>query len=267
MPGEGSHVRATLLGTGTSTGVPVIGCSCSVCTSSDPRDRRLRCSCFVEVDGLNILIDAGPDLREQALRAGIDRIDVVLITHHHFDHVAGLDDLRPFFFTNKTPIKCYTHPGSAATLRKMYWYIFEDGTYPGIARLELVEVDSESFVVSGRYEAGRSVEIVPVPVRHGDMPVLGFRIGAFAYLTDTNHIPPEAYERLHGLDVLVLDALRHEPHRSHFTIPEAIEVARRIGAKKTYFTHMTHTVLHAEEDRRLPEGMALGYDGLIVETE
>ena len=265
MQAESPPVRATLLGTGTSTGVPVIGCSCRVCTSDDPRDRRLRCACFVETNGLNLLIDAGPDFRTQALRAGIRQIDTLLVTHHHFDHVAGLDDLRPFFFDNKTPVTCYTHPDSATTLRKMYWYIFEDGSYPGIAKLELAEVTSP-FHVTGRYNPSNSVLVTPIEAFHADMPVLGFRIGSFAYLTDTNRIPPESMEKLRNLDVLVLDALRRQPHRSHFTIPQAIEVAQQISAKKTIFTHMTHTVLYEEENDRLPEGISLGYDGLVIET-
>lgn len=263
---EGPSVRATLLGTGTSTGVPVIGCSCRVCTSLDPKDRRLRCACFVEVNGVHILIDAGPDFRTQALRAGIHNVDALLITHHHFDHVAGIDDLRPFFFKNRTVIPCFTHLDSANTLRRMYGYIFEDGSYPGIAKLEMHDVDAPFEVVS-RFDASLRALITPIDVFHGKMPAFGFRIGDFAYLTDTNDIPEKSYVQLKGLDVLVLDALRHEPHRSHYTIAEAINVATRIGARQTYFIHMTHSVLHAEEDALLPEGMALGYDGLVIEVD
>ena len=262
---EGPPVRITLLGTGTSTGVPVIGCSCRVCTSSDPKDHRTRCSCFVEVNDVQILIDAGPDFRTQALRTGLTNIDALLITHHHFDHVAGIDDLRPFFFKNKTPIPCYTHADSAASLRKMYGYIFEDGSYPGIARLEMHDV-SESFNVVSRFHEDRTVTITPIEVFHGSMPTFGYRIGRFAYLTDTNNIPTASLELLHDLDVLVLDALRHEPHRSHYTIAEAVQVAQRIGARHTYFIHMTHSVLYAEENPKLPDGMTLAYDGLTIEA-
>lgn len=254
-------MRVTLLGTGTSTGVPVIGCPCRVCRSPDPHDRRTRCACLIEVNGLQLVVDTGPDFRQQALREGIDRVDAVLYTHHHFDHVAGLDDLRPFLFRNPTPIPCYAHPASAAVLRRMYGYIFADGSYPGVPDLALHEVTAP-FDIRGRYEPERSAHVVPVDLFHGDLPIYGYRIGAFAYLTDTNRIPEESYRLLHGVDVLVLDALRHEPHRTHYTIEQAVAVSRRIGARTTYFIHMTHNILHAEEEARLPDGIHLGYDGL-----
>ncbi len=258
---DAAKARVTLLGTGTSTGIPVIGCTCPVCQSSDPKDKRLRCSCLIEVNGLTILIDAGPDFRTQALRANIKQIDAVLITHHHFDHVVGLDDLRPFFFLNRAPIPCYAHPDTADTLREMFRYIFQDGSYPGVAKLEMHDV-KQPFEIRGRYDTDRSVKVTPLEVYHGTMPVLGFRIGKFAYITDTNKIPEESLPKLENLDILVLDALRHEPHRSHFTIAQAIEVARRIGPRQTYFTHMTHNILHQNEDDRLPENMHLAYDNL-----
>lgn len=264
MQVETERMKVTLLGTGTSTGIPVIGCSCRVCTSSDPRDKRLRCACYIEVNGVHILIDAGPDFRMQALRAGLKRIDAVLITHHHFDHVVGLDDLRPFFFQNRSSIPCYAHPDTAHTLRKMFWYIFEDGSYPGVAKLDLHQIDG-SFEVESRYADTLKVNIEPIEIFHGKTPVLGFRIGKFAYLTDTNRIPDEHLDKLHGLDVLILDALRHEPHRTHFTIEQAIEVAQKINPKRTYFTHMTHSILHEEENAKLPEGIELGYDGLVLD--
>lgn len=261
MSADAGHVKVTLLGTGTSTGIPVIGCSCRACLSDDPRDKRLRCACFVEVNGINLLIDAGPDFRSQALRAQITQVDAVLLTHHHFDHVVGLDDLRPFFFQNRSSIPCYANEDTAGTLKKMFWYIFEDGSYPGVAKLELHEVAS-AFDVAGRYETDRSVIVQPINAFHGKLPVLGFRIGNFAYLTDTNHIPDESLALLQGIDVLVLDALRHEPHRTHFTIAEAIEVVKKINPRQTYFTHMTHSIVHEEEEAKLPDGIALAYDGL-----
>ena len=256
-------MKITLLGTGTSTGVPVIGCSCRVCQSEDARDKRLRCACFVKVHGVNILIDAGPDFRLQALRAGITQIDAVLLTHHHFDHVVGLDDLRPFFIGNHKPIPCFAHPDTAQVLRTMFCYIFEDGSYPGVAKLELHEIQ-DSFSIESRYDAEQTISVTPIELLHGRMPVLGFRIGNFAYLTDTNKIPEREFAALQNLDVLVLDALRHKPHPSHFTITEAIAMAEKISAKDTYFTHMTHSVLHEEENANLPEGMGLAYDGLSV---
>lgn len=257
-------MRVTLLGTGTSTGVPVIGCRCRVCQSTDPRDARTRCACHIDAGGLSLVIDTGPDFRRQALREAIGRVDAVLFTHHHFDHVVGLDDLRPFFFENRNPILCYARPNTAAVLRSMFRYIFDsDGSYP-VPLLRLCEVEGP-FEVESRYEPRPPVRVEPVEVYHGELPLYGYRLGRFAYLTDTNRIPEASYEQLQGLDVLVLDALRHKAHPTHFTIEEAVAVARRIGARQTYFIHLTHNILHAEEDARLPEGIALGYDGLAFE--
>ena len=258
-------VQVTLLGTGTSTGIPVIGCSCRVCLSEDPRDKRLRCSCLVESEGLTILIDAGPDFRTQAIREHITRIDAVLITHHHFDHIAGLDDLRPFFFQNKSSIPCYAHPETAENLKERFSYIFQDKSYPGVANLDLFEIDGP-FSIPGRYEQTASVRVTPIPAFHGSMPVLGFRVGNFAYLTDTNRIPEPSLQLLENLEVLIIDALRHKPHRSHFSISEAISISNRINPNHTYFTHMTHGLMHAEEDEQLPESISFAYDGLKVKT-
>jgi len=257
-------MTVTLLGTGTSVGVPVLGCDCRVCTSDDPRDRRTRCACLVEADGVNVLIDAGPDFRQQAMREGIDAVDALLITHHHFDHVAGLDDLRPFFFRNRRPMPCYARDNTAEVLRTTFYYIFGENRYSGAALLQLHTANG-TFEVQSRYTAeAPSVTVHPIKLEHGDLPALGYRIGNFAYLTDTSHIPEESFAKLDGVEVLVLDALRHEPHYKHFTIAQAVEAAQRIGAKQTYFTHMTHSVLHAEEDERLPKGINLGYDGLTI---
>ncbi|MFN3595873.1 MAG: MBL fold metallo-hydrolase [Rubricoccaceae bacterium] len=270
------RVEATLLGTGTSTGVPVIGCRCRVCTSADARDRRLRTSAHVvaETDAgpVHLQIDAGPDFREQALRAGLHTIDAVLYTHAHFDHVVGTDDLRPFLFADRSPIPCYASPTTAAGLRRMLGYIFEDGSYPGVARLHLHEVDGEGgrpFTVVARPGAGSdaAVTVVPVPALHGRLPVLGFRIGPLAYLTDVSALPETSLALLEGVDTLVLDALRHEPHETHFTIAEATAVAQRVGARQTAFVHLTHSVLHAEEAARLPAGIALGHDGLVLTAD
>ena len=254
-------MKVTLLGTGTSTGVPVIGCECRVCRSSDPRDKRTRCACFIEINGLCLLIDVGPDFRRQALRAHIHRVDGVLFTHHHFDHVVGMDDLRPFFFGNRNPIPCFAQANTAGVLRTMFRYIFCDGTYPGVPILKLEEIDGP-FDVASRYDTGTSVRVAPVEVLHGKLSILGYRVGRLAYITDTNRIPEDSFASLRGLDVLVLDALRHKPHRTHFTIEEAVATAQRIGARQTYFVHMTHDILHAEEDAALPDGINLGYDGL-----
>lgn len=261
MTNDGSGMRVTLLGTGTSTGVPVIGCGCRVCTSPDVRDQRTRCSCLIEHRGLSIVIDTGPDFRLQALREGLRHVDAVLFTHHHFDHIVGIDDLRPFFFENDRSIPCYARENTTSVLQRMFNYIFQDGTYPGVPDLTLHTVEGP-FAVSSRKDPDRTIEVIPVDASHGDLPLFGYRIGSFAYVTDTNFIPDESFALLEGLDVLVLDALRENFHPTHYTIDEAVAVAERIGARQTYFTHMTHSVLHAETDARLPDGSNLAYDGL-----
>ena len=259
-------LTATLLGTGTSTGVPVLGCTCRVCQSDDPRDSRTRCSCYVRTNNLGLLIDTGPDFRQQALRESIDRIDAVLYTHHHFDHVAGLDDLRPFFFRNRQPMPCYCPPSTESVLRTKYDYVFGPDKYAGAPRVKLHAID-DAFSIPSRYESGNPVAVRPIPAYHGDLEVYGYRIGAFAYLTDVSHIPDDSLAMLDGIDVLVLDALRPQTHPTHFSFDEAVEVAQRIGARQTYFIHMTHNALHAEADAALPDGINLGYDGLTFCAE
>jgi phosphoribosyl 1,2-cyclic phosphate phosphodiesterase len=267
-------VSVTLLGTGTSTGVPVIGCTCAVCTSSDPHNKRLRAACWIQTNGISLLVDTGPDLRRQALRAGITRADAVLYTHHHYDHVSGIDDLRPFGFDSKAPIPCYAHPETVRTLNGMFGYIFSENRYPSAPNLRLTAVDSE-FQVRSRYPSPKShaeprpdpVTVVPIPALHGTTPVYGYRVGNFAYITDTNQIPDTAMQLLSGVDTLVLDGLRHEPHPTHFTVAEAIEAAHVIGARRTYFTHLTHTMDHARENALLPPGISLAYDGLSFDVD
>ncbi|MEM8559320.1 MAG: MBL fold metallo-hydrolase [Bacteroidota bacterium] len=260
-------MTATLLGTGTSTGVPVIGCTCRVCTSSDPRDKRLRCSAHVvaETDAgpVHLQIDTGPDFRTQALRFGVEAVDALLVTHHHFDHVVGMDDLRPYFFREPAPIPVVAPPNTEAALRKMFGYIFEDGSYPGISKLAL-RAETEPFTVASRTQPAACVEVTPVPAFHGSLPLYGYRVGGLAYLTDVSALPEASFALLEDLDVLVLDALRHEPHPTHFSFSEAIAAAERIGARETVFVHMTHSILHAEDDAALPDGMRLGYDGLVL---
>ena len=255
----------TLLGTGTSTGVPLLGCSCPVCTSADPRDRRLRTSAHVvahtDAGPVRLQIDAGPDFREQALRAHLPTADALLITHEHFDHVMGLDDLRPFFFRNPAPMPVYTSARVAGVLEETFRYIFRDGTYPGVSRLVLREVGGP-FVVESRDTLGAAVRVVPVPAFHGRLPVLGFRAGRFAYLTDVSAVPDASLALLDGLDTLVLDGLRPEPHPTHLSFEEATAVAQAIGARDTVFTHLSHSVRHA--DVVLPPGVRLGYDGLVL---
>lgn len=253
--------KGLLLGTGTSTGVPVIGCRCPVCTSDDPRDRRTRCSCYLEANGVHLLVDAGPDFRQQALKHEIADVDAVLITHHHFDHVAGLDDLRPYLFEGRPPIPCFALADSARVLSTMFAYIFADGSYPGVPRLVLHEVMGPFEVIS-RSDPARSVVVTPIKAWHGEMQVLGYRIGDFAYLTDVSNVPVSSQDLLQGLDILVLDALRDKPHPMHLTIQDSVVLARRIDARQTWFIHMSHDISHAELSSRLPVGIDAGYDGL-----
>uniref|UniRef100_UPI004047801F MBL fold metallo-hydrolase n=1 Tax=Algoriphagus sp. TaxID=1872435 RepID=UPI004047801F len=250
----------TFLGTGTSQGVPVIGCSCPVCLSLDFRDKRFRSSMHFEVMGQSIVIDTGPDFRMQMLREGIKKLDAVLFTHEHKDHTAGLDDIRPFNFYQQADIPIFGRKAVLEQLQREYAYIFNDKKYPGVPQVDCVEIDSQPFQING-------LGITPLPVLHYKLPVLGFRIGNFSYITDANSIPNETYSLLEGSEILVLNALQKEPHISHFTLDQAIEQARRIGAKKTYFTHISHRLgKHTAVEKELPEGIFLAYDGLKLQA-
>src|SRR5437762_6262369 len=246
----------TFLGTGTSTGVPVVGCRCRVCTSDDPRDKRLRQSVKIESGGKYFLIDTTPDLRLQLLRDPIPRLDFILYTHSHSDHLMGLDDIRPFNFRQRETIHAFASPSTAKAVRRAFSYIWDDTQIGGgKPQLELHEIDGP-FTHAG-------VDITPLPVCHGDWTILGFRIGAFAYITDTNGIPDATMRLLHGVEELALDGLRPAPrHPTHFTIAEAVECAQRIGARRTWLIHLTHEVDHATVEAGLPAGGRLAYDGL-----
>jgi len=258
--------RLTFLGTGTSMGVPTLGCGCAVCTSVDPRDRRLRPSALVrwrepEADGGReriVVIDTGPDFREQALRAGLTRVDAVFYTHWHADHILGLDDLRPLSFTvfrEGGPILLYASETTKATLEQIFEYTFSpESTYTNRAKVRLTPLAARNTV--------HGVEFVRVPVMHGTMEIAGFRFGRTAYLTDVSTIPEESFALLEGLDELVLSALRHKPHPNHATVQQAVEWARRIGAKRTWLTHIAHELGHEATNKALPDGVALAYDGL-----
>jgi len=252
-------VRVTFLGTGTSTGVPVIGCTCATCQSVDPKDKRWRPSIYLQLDdGTAVLVDASPDLRAQALRFGVDRVDLILLTHSHADHVLGLDDVRIYNFRQKMAIPCHGDDRTLEDVRRMFAYVFDPNTPRGggLPQLNL-------FPVSGAFSFGRRT-IVPVPLRHGTLPILGYRVGAFAYLTDCSEIPDTSWPLLEGLDVLVLDALRQRRHSTHFNVEQAVEAAARIGARETYFTHMTHDLPHRATCEGLSAGMTLAHDGLVL---
>ena len=253
--------RITFLGTGTSSGVPNIGCTCEVCRSTDPRDKRLRPSIYVDVPGrAGILVDTGPDLRQQALTSGITRVDAVLFTHTHADHILGLDDIRRFNVMQQAAIPCYATTAAWESIRKTFHYVFDGLPRQGggIPKIEPHDIDGP-FAIAG-------VRIVPVPLWHGPTPILGFRFGSFAYLTDCSAIPDGSWPLVSGLDTLVIDALRHKKHSTHFTVAEALEAIARIAPRRAYLTHMAHDLGHAETNARLPAGVELAYDGLVLDA-
>ena len=262
-------MKVILLGTGTSHGVPMIGCDCEVCTSGDPRDRRTRVSIYVEWKGVHVLVDTSPELRLQCLANDIRRVDAVLFTHHHADHITGLDDLRRFNWLQRTRLCCYAQPDDVRGIGQMFSYAFEDDPdYPSHKPdLEFMPVDGpiELKPTGDGAEESPGVTVIPVPLQHGSTSVLGFRFGRFAYCTDCNFIADDSLEKLADLDVLVLDALRLRPHPTHFNLEQAIDWARRINAGHTYFTHIAHEILHERIDTQLPDNMSLGYDGMVIE--
>ena len=254
-------MRITFLGTGTSAGVPVIACECATCHSTDSRDRRWRPSIQLTLDDDTVvLVDASPDLRAQALRFGLTRVDTILLTHSHADHVLGLDDVRIFNFRQKSSIPCLGSAHSLTQVRKMFGYVFDPETPRGGGLPQLTLA-----TIAGPFCLGQET-VIPIPLLHGTLPVFGFRVGKLAYLTDCNKIPDDSWGLLEELDILVLDALRHKPHPTHFTLEEAVSVARRIGARRTLFTHMTHDLPHRETCETLSDGMSLAYDGLTLDV-
>lgn len=247
-------LEISILGSGTSTGIPVVGCDCAVCRSDDPRNQRTRCSALISFGRYNILIDTATDLRQQALRENIRHIDAVLYTHSHADHMHGIDDLRGFNLRSKEPIPLYGSPRTLERVRDNFNYIFDDCEKPGyVPRLSLCPVE-DSFQLF-------DMTIIPVPLNHGGMQAYGYRCGPFAYLTDCNDIPESSLQLLTGLDLLVLDGLRFKPHSTHFNIPQAIEMAKTIGARQTLLTHLSHEVDHPRHAPQLPAGIDFAYDG------
>lgn len=251
-------MKVTFLGTGTSQGVPVIACTCPVCLSLDYRDKRLRTSIHLEVDDLSLVIDTGPDFRQQMLRESVKRVDAILFTHAHRDHTAGLDDVRAYNFLQNTDMPIYGEPFVMHQIRTDFSYIFGPETYPGLPRIQTYALNHEPFTIG-------TTTITPLPVLHLKLPVLGFRIHNFSYITDANFIPDDTYERLKGTEVLVINALQREKHISHFNLEEALAVAKKVNAPRTYFTHISHKLgLHAAVDKELPATVLLAHDGLTL---
>ncbi len=248
------------LGTGTSQGVPMIGCACAVCRSADPRDKRLRSSALVRVDGRTLLIDAGPDLRQQMLRSDVQELDAVLLTHEHMDHIAGIDDLRAFNFKQQRPMDIHANAATLDAVRRMFHYAFAEDRYPGVPELNLHAIADGAFTAAG-------VEVIPFAVMHYNLPVLGFRIGGLGYITDAKVVPPESVNALKGIDTLVVNALRRKEHLSHLNLAQALELVKAIEPRRAYFIHMSHLLgAHAEVNAELPIGVELAYDGLVVDV-
>jgi phosphoribosyl 1,2-cyclic phosphate phosphodiesterase len=254
------NATLTVLGSGTSMGVPTIGCTCAVCTSSDPRDRRSRPSVLVQYGGRSVLIDTTPDFREQAIKANIRELDAVLYTHAHADHILGLDDLRPISFRHASKLPLYASDQTAAAIISVFKYVFDaDYKFGGIARVAMNALDSGVDLFGARFEA--------VKVIHGDTEIDGFRFGSAAYLTDFSEIPPASMDRLYGLDVLFLDALRRKPHPTHSSVENSLQIVERLKPNRAFFTHISHDLPHAETNKTLPENVQLAYDGMRLEFE
>lgn len=252
-------MKVTFLGTGTSQGVPIIACKCQVCTSNNLKDRRLRSSILVQYNGNNIVIDTGPDFRQQMLNCDISTCEAILFTHAHRDHLSGLDDIRAFNFAMQKPIDIYCEIQVDKAIRKEFFYAFEEPKYPGVPEMEMHTITENPFELFGK-------TIVPIRVWHHKMPVMGFKIDNFVYITDANKIDDEVKQKIKNCDVLVLNALRLEPHISHFTLAQAIDLCKELTPKKAYFTHISHQLgLHEMVNNQLPPNIHLAYDGLVID--
>ncbi len=252
-----NKMKITFLGTGTSTGVPQTGCTCPVCTSRDPRDSRLRTSVLVETDNNRILLDCGPDFRQQMSHIPFGKLDAILLSHEHYDHVSGIDDLRPFCHFGD--INIYAEPNVATAIRTRIPYCFGENLYPGVPRIIMNEIDINTpFTIN-------DIEIIPIRVLHGKLPIAGYRIGNMAYLTDVSLIPEKEYDKLQNLDLLIMGALRWEQHSSHQSIDEAIKKTQRINAEQTYLIHFSHNLgLHIKAETKMPTKIKLSYDNLQI---
>ena len=248
----------TFLGTGTSQGIPLIGCHCEVCDSTDPRDKRFRSSALIEYQGIKVVIDAGPDFRQQMLREDVRDLDAILLTHPHKDHTGGLDDVRAFNYITGKNMPIYCEPNVLESLKMEYSYAFREHKYPGVPEFEVHTIGTDPFFING-------VEIIPVRAMHYKLPVLGYRFGKLGYLTDANYISDEDIQKFRGVDVFVINTIRREKHISHFSLDEALDVARRVGTRQTYLTHLSHQIeKHSELSLFLPDGVTPAYDTLRV---
>jgi len=257
----GKHgITITFLGTGTSQGVPVIACTCKVCTSTDNRDKRLRCSILVQSASTNVVIDIGPDFRYQMLRENVNKLDAVLITHEHKDHVGGLDEVRAFNFIQQKEMDVYCTTHVEAELKKQFSYAFAEFKYPGAPEINIKHINSTDTITIG------DIHFQPIQVMHYKLPVLGFRIHNFTYITDANFINEEEIKKIEGSEIVVLNALHYDAHISHYTVPQAVELMEKLQPAQGYFVHMSHRLgLHAEEEKKLPGFIKFAYDGLKVE--
>ena len=252
-------MKVTFLGTGTSQGVPVINCQCDVCASMDPRDKRLRSSIHLETGGKSFIIDTGPDFRQQVLTQGISKLDAVIFTHQHKDHIAGLDDVRGFNFSLKKDIPIYGTEAVIEQLKQEFSYIFASSKYPGVPRVVVHSIQNQAFVAEG-------VEFKPIEVLHHKLPVFGYRVNNFTYITDAKHISPEEKQKITGTEVLAINALQHKPHLSHFTFEEALSLINEIKPRRAYLTHISHNLgTQLAMSRQLPQHIELAYDGLQIE--
>ena len=255
---ETPSLKIIFLGTGTSQGVPVPGCNCTVCRSTNPHDKRLRSSLLIRVNGKNILIDAGPDFRYQMLRNHIMHLDAILLTHGHRDHTAGLDDIRSYNYFQGKNVPIFCEKRVEETLRQEFFYAFKESTYEGVPRFNIQLISEQPFIID-------ELNVTPIRVMHSNLPILGFRFGSFAYITDAKYIEPKELAKLQNLDILVINALRKEKHVSHFNLEEALHVINQIKPKQAYLTHISHLMgLHAEVSALLPKHVALAYDQLTI---